>query len=467
MKKLSSLSLLLMSIVTILFTSCGAINKNNADNPNVISDDDTYVAVGDFTSPQMTLTGKTVAVDVDLKNHEADMTLYNFSLDGVNTMTVVAEDLHLESTKTTCVFTIDTVIPIIKTGDKDILLTICPMAKVSGTIDAEAKTMVIEFTLAYINPMMQKTDIPVVFNGKLVEGSKAEEVIPEDAKKTVDYEAEYAAKGVLKVDGKVIPNNKVRIAIDKDDMRAVMYFATLSLDNGKNFVTLEAQDLSVAQAAQGYQISAESVIPTLETGAQSIYFPSCTFRQVDGMINTYYETIQVDLIFVYVDPQTGVTHEYPASFFGSMIDPEEVEEPVDNIMYDNDFLASGVFTADQYEVENRLIGVDVDMNTMTADVSFYAFTYMDDMPELTVKNHGLQLQKSGNVYTFFSNNELIPYVVAGNEEVAFEDARFVNMQGTVDADTKTMTINFTVVYTDPNTKQVYEYAANYTGVLSE
>ncbi|MBQ7697460.1 MAG: hypothetical protein IJT35_02635, partial [Paludibacteraceae bacterium] len=157
MKKLSSLSLLLMSIVTLFFASCGAINKNNADNPNVISDDYTYVAVGDFTSPQMTLTGKTVAVDVDLKNHEADMTLYNFSLDGVNTMTVVAEDLHIESTKTTCVFTIDTVIPIIKTGDKDILLTICPMAKVSGTIDSEAKTMVIEFTLAYINPMMQKT----------------------------------------------------------------------------------------------------------------------------------------------------------------------------------------------------------------------------------------------------------------------------------------------------------------------
>lgn len=464
MKKQTILSLLILSIVTLFFASCGEM-KNNGNTPNIISDDNTYVAVGEFKSDVFTLPNRTVAVDVDLDKHVADMTFYNFSLDGKNMMNIIAKGLKLENTKTTCDFTINEVIPIIKSADKEILFQACPLMDVKGKIDVEAKTMVITLTLKYTTPFNQTMEIPTEFNGQLLLDKKDKDnAIPEDAKKVVDYEEEYGAKGVLMVDGKIIPDNKIRIAIDKDEMKAVMYLATLSLDNGNSFVTLEAQGLNVKNVSKGYELAAETVVPSLETGSQSIYFPACTFEKVEGMINNDEKLITVNLDFVYVDPKTAVQHRYPASFIGSMIDPDEVDEPVENALYDNDFLASGLFTADNFEIDDRMVGVDVDMNTMTADITFYAFSYADVMPEITAKAKGLHLQKSGNVYNL-SVNELTPYVQAGGEEIEFKDARFVSMLGTVDADNKTMQISFILEYTDPNTNAVSELAANYEGEL--
>ena len=468
MKNISRLSLLFLSIVTLFFASCGEM-KNKVKGPDIVSDDDTYVAVGDFTSPQFTLQNATVAVDIDLDSHTADMTFYNFtSMDG-NMMNVVSKGLKLENTKTTATFTIDEVIPVIKMADKEVLYASCPLVKVSGTVNTEDKTMVINFTMNYTTPFQQTMEIPVVFNGKIVEAGKEKEVIPEQAQVEVDYEEEIAANGVLKVDGKIIPKNTVRVAIDLDNMKANMYLATMSLNNGKDFITLEATDINIANTANGYELNAESVVPILETGMQIIYYPACKFENIKGTIDKKAGTMVIDLVFVYVDPETQKEDEYPATFIGKLGDPDDSDD-VEQKIYTNDYLATGDFKVvlpndDEYNVNNRMVGVDVDKNTMTANISFYAFSYGDEMPELTVLTNGLSLTDNGNGYTF-SIAELSPMVQTVGETFVFEDARFLNMLGTIDTGAKTMQINFDIEYTDSN-KQITVVPASYTGKLAE
>ncbi|MBP5477322.1 MAG: hypothetical protein J6Y00_06535 [Paludibacteraceae bacterium] len=469
MKTFYRFPLLLMSIVTIFLASCGDM-KNNVNGVDVIADDDTYVAVGDFTSDspmfKEPLTGRTVAVD--LNDQTADMTLYNFELGGA-VMTILVKGLDLANTsETSCAISNGNaeIIPIVKMADKDVLYNNCPITRVNGTIDTKEKTMYVEFTIAYNNPLLQqKMDIAVVFNGKLVDRKKIDEVIPEEAKKTVDYEKEFAAKGTLNVDDKIIPDNKLRVAIDKDDMKANLYLATLSLDNGKSFVTLQAQNLNVTETSKGYDLNAETAVPILETNGQSFYYPYCEFRNVHGVIDEVAETMQINLVFVYVDPNTNEKHEYEASFFGTLVDPDEPDE-VQPIIYNHDFLASGLFSVDveDFSIENRMVGVDI--NGATADITFYAFSYGDQIPEINVKTVGLNLQTTAEGYTL-SINEVMPMVQTSAGNVEFKDAVFKDMEGIIDTNKKSMNINFTIVYTDPNTSAVTEIHVGYEGVLMD
>ncbi|MCR4665329.1 MAG: hypothetical protein K5660_08195, partial [Paludibacteraceae bacterium] len=91
--------------------------------------------------------------------------------------------------------------------------------------------------------------------------------------------------------------------------------------------------------------------------------------------------------------------------------------------------------------------------------------YVDEMPELTVLTNGLSLTDNGNGYTF-SIAELSPMVQTVGETFVFEDARFLNMLGTIDTGAKTMQINFDIEYTDSN-KQITVVPASYTGKLAE
>lgn len=458
-----------MSIATLFLASCGEM-KNNVNGVDVIADDDTYVAVGDFTSDspmfKEPLTGRTVAVD--LNNNTADMTLYNFELNGA-VMTILVKNLGFATpTETSCAISNgnEAIVPIIKMADKDVLFNNCPLTYVSGTIDSKEKMMYIEFTIAYNNPLLQQNmDIRVVFNGKLVERSKIDDVIPEEAKKEVDYEKEFAAKGVLDVDGKIMPDNKLRVAIDKDEMKANLYLATLSLDNGNSFVTLQAQDLNVTETSKGYNLNAETAVPILETGGQSIYYPYCEFRDVQGVIDEVAETMQISLVFVYVDSKTNEKHEYAATFFGKLVDPDEPDD-VQQVIYNHDYLASGLFSVDyeDFSIDNRIVGVNI--NGTTADVTFYAFSYGDQIPEINAKTSGLNLEKTAEGYAF-SINEVMPMVQTSAGNVEFKDAVFTNMQGAINTENKTMNIRFTIVYTDPNTSAVTEIQAEYAGILAD
>ena len=469
MKTFYRFPLLLMSIATLFLASCGEM-KNNVNGVDVIADDDTYVAVGDFTSDspmfKNPLTGRTVAVD--LNDNTADMTLYNFELNGA-VMNILVKGLNQATpSETSCVISNDNVeiIPIVKMADKDVLFNNCPLTYVNGTIDTKEQMMYIEFTLAYNNPLLQQNmNINVVFNGKLVERSKIDDVIPEEAKKTVDYEKEFAAKGVLDVDGRIIPDNKLRVAIDKDDMKANLYLATLSLDNGKSFVTLQAQDLNVTETSKGFNFDAETAVPILETGGQSIYYPYCEFRNVHGVIDEVAETMQISLVFVYVDSKTNEKHEYAATFFGKLVDPDEPDD-VQQVIYNHDFLASGLFSVDyeDFSIDNRIVGVDI--NGATADITFYAFSYGDQIPEINVKTSGLNLEKTAEGYAL-SIDKVMPMVQTTAGNVEFKDAVFTDMQGTVNTGNKTMSIRFTIVYTDPNTLAVTEIHAEYAGMLTD
>ena len=471
MKTLFRFPLLLMSIATLFLASCGEM-KNEANGVDVVSDDDTYVAVGDFTSesPMLKepLTGRTVAVDVNLDNHTADMTLYNFELNGA-VMNILVKGLALSNpSETSCVISNGDaqIVPIVKMGDKDVLYNNCPLTYVNGTIDTKEKTMHIDFTIAYNNPLLkQNMDVSVAFNGKLVESSKINEVIPEEAKKTVDYEEEFAARGVLKVAGKVIPDNKVRVAIDKDDMKANLYLATLSLDNGNSFVTLQAQNLNVTETVKGYEFNAETAVPILEKGGQSIYYPYCEFRNVHGVIEGEAETgtMQITLVFVYVDPQTNKKDEYEASFIGSLVDPDEPDQ-VEQKLYNHDFLASGTFAVDvdNFSIDNRMVGVDINKT----EITFYAFSYGDMVPELTILAEGINFQKTANGYSF-TKDVVIPSVKTIGMNEKFNDARFTDMEGSIDTNNRNMDIRFTIVYTDPNTSEQSILHATYSGALTQ
>ena len=464
MKNISRLPLLLMSIATLFFASCGEM-KNNVKNPDIVSDENTYVALGDFTSEQFTLPGRVVALDVDFDNSKADLTLYNFSIDGENTMDILAQGLTLTKTSnTTCTFTIDQVVPIVKLADKDVLYTSCPLVGITGKVDVEAKTMVINFTLDYTTPFMEKMQIPVVFNGTLLEGNKKDEVV-EDAKKTINYTEEYAATGVLKVDGKIIPENVLRVGIAPDQQKAKLYLATMSLDNGKTFVTLGVEEINAIKAANGYKLEAATAVAVLETGAQSIYYTACKFQNLTGRIDKQEGIMEINVTFVYTDPETKKTHEYLASFYGTLEeDPDDAEDPVNPVLYAHNYLAIGDFNADEYTIGNRMVGVDLHDNT--ADVTFYAFSYGDQVPEITVLTSGLELQKTENGYTCFIS-EVTPYVQTVGQNVEFKDARFVNQEVMIDTNAKTMEIHFTIEYTDPNTSQMTALAASYYGTLAE
>lgn len=475
MKTIFRLPLLLMSIVTLFFASCGDM-KNNGKNPGIVTDENTYVALGDFTSSpdRFTMKDRIVALDVDFDHTmTADLTLYNVSLNGQN-INIVAQGLALEkTTDTTFTFTIGNVTPLVRMADKDVQFVDCPLKDVKGIVDTKNRTMDIEFTLDSKIPGMGGA-ILVKFNGKLVDKEKQDQVISEQ-ENTISYEEEYAATGVLKVDDMYMPENVLRVGIDSIQGKAKLYLAKMSLDNGKKFVTLGVEEITATKTGKVYQLEAESAVAVKEEDGKTTYFTACKFENLTGRIDTEAGTMDIHVTFVYVGPDQQ-THTYDVTFKGELKD--DAQDPHTPVLCAYDFLASGDFSArekgaeEAYSIGDRKVGVNLNKDN-TADITFYAFTYEDNIDGIdinldfvAIQTKGLTLQQTGNGYTF-SINETTPIVKLNDKGEAtdypFDHARFKNMQGSID--NGKMDIHFDIEYTDPYNNRTFHLEASYSGTL--